>query len=156
MDFPLPELELNQEPLLGFRFAVFFLAAGVVPNPLDIRFQRVRGLSATVETSPQKEGGQNLYTQKLPRAVDYGNLVLERGMVVGSPLQLELQAAFSQFRFVPSNVVVVLFGDQGAPQAAWLFLRAYPVKWSISDFKAQENALAVETLELAYRSFRRG
>ncbi len=150
MDFPLPELELNQEPLLGFRFAVFFLAAGVVPNPIDIRFQRVRGLSATVETSPRKEGGQNLYTQKLPRAIDYGNLVLERGMVVGSPLQLELQAAFSQFQFMPSNVVVILFGDQGEPKAAWLFLRAYPVKWSTSDLDAEDKKVVIDTLELAY------
>ncbi len=145
---PIPEPD--DGPLLGFRFAVFFFAAGVEPNSLDIRFQRVRGLSATVETAPQQEGGQNLYTQKLPRGIDYGNLVLERGRVVGSPLDAELQAAFSLFRFVPSNVVVILFGDQGVPKAAWLFLRAYPVKWSTSDLDADDKKVVIDTLELAY------
>ena len=65
------------DPLLGMRFAVLFLAGGVVPNPLDIRFQRVSGLSMTVDTEPLREGGQNLYTQQLPTGVSHGNLVLE-------------------------------------------------------------------------------
>ena len=76
-------------PIHGYRFGVLFLAGGVLPNLLDIRFQKVSGLSATVETTPLKEGGQNLYTQKLPERVSYGNLVLERGFVIDSPLNLE-------------------------------------------------------------------
>ena len=48
---------------LGFRFSVVFFMLGIVPNPLDIRFARVRGLSAQVDTMPIQEGGQNLYTQ---------------------------------------------------------------------------------------------
>jgi hypothetical protein len=55
-----------------------------LPNPLDIRFHRVSGLGATIETDPLGEGGQNLYTHRLPRRVSYANLVLERGMVLGS------------------------------------------------------------------------
>ena len=70
------------DPILGMRFSVLFLAGGVVPNPLDIRFQRVSGLSAEVETEAVSEGGQNLYTQRVPRGIKYNNLVLERGMVV--------------------------------------------------------------------------
>jgi hypothetical protein len=48
------------DPIIGMRFGVLFLAAGVIPNPLDIRFQKVSGLSAEVETEPLPEGGQNL------------------------------------------------------------------------------------------------
>ena len=81
---------------------------GAVPNPLDIRFQKVSGLEAEVETDSISEGGQNLYTQRLPRGVKYGNLVLTRGMVVGSPLNLEFNATLSLFKFVTSNVMVTL------------------------------------------------
>jgi hypothetical protein len=42
---------------LAHRFAVFFFVAGVIPNPLDIRFQRVSGLSTRVETEPLNQGG---------------------------------------------------------------------------------------------------
>ena len=56
-------------PPLGFRFGVFFFAGGVIPNPLDILFQRVSGLSSTVSTTAIEEGGQNLYTQDMTKAI---------------------------------------------------------------------------------------
>ena len=136
--------------ILGFRFGVFFLAAGIIPNPLDIRFQKVSGLSAQVRTSPVVEGGQNLYTQQLPEHVDTPNLVLERGMLVGSPLKLEFNATMTFFRFTPSDVLVTLFGDDRVPLAAWMFMKAYPVRWATSDLSAAQGELVVETLELAY------
>ena len=136
--------------LLGFRFGVYFFAGGVVPNPLDIRFQKVRGLTATVKTTPLSEGGQNIYTQQLPDSVDHGNLVLERGMVVGSPLNVEFNAAMSLFKFAPSNVLVTLFDEAMVPLSAWFFIKAFPVKWSTSDLDATQKALVIDTLELAY------
>jgi hypothetical protein len=36
-----------------------------------------------------------------------------------------------------------------------VFIQAYPVKWVISDLRALENALAVETIELSYQYYRR-
>ena len=148
MPFP-PELTLEKD-LLGFRFGVFFFVAGLVPNPLDIRFKKVSGLTATVATDTHPEGGQNLYAQKLPKSVDYGNLVLERGLVVGSPLNLEFNAAMSTFSFTPSNVMVTLFNEDTVPVSAWLFLKAYPVKWSTSDLDAEAKEIVIDTLELAY------
>lgn len=135
---------------LGFRFGVFFFAGGVVPNPLDIRFQKVRGLTATVKTTPITEGGQNLYTQQLPNIVEYGNLVLERGMVVGSPLNVEINAALTLFKFAPSNVMVTLFDEVKTPITAWFFTNAFPVKWSTSDLDATQKSLVIDTMELAY------
>jgi phage tail-like protein len=136
--------------ILGMRFAVLFLAGGAVPNPLDIRFQKVSGLSVEVETEPVSEGGQNLYTQRLPKGIKYNNLVLERGMVIGSPLNLEFNASMSLFKFAASNVLVTLLDESKAPLAAWLFMKAYPVKWSTSDLNASEPALVIDTMELAY------
>ncbi|APR88507.1 hypothetical protein A7982_13856 [Minicystis rosea] len=135
---------------VNFRFGVFFFAAGVLPNPLDIRFKKVSGLSSTVKTTPLSEGGQNLYTQPLPTGVEYGNLVLERGMVMGSPLRIELNVAMSLFKFAPSNVLVTLFNESCIPVSAWFFFRAYPVKWSIADLSAEPQELLIESLELAY------
>ena len=136
--------------ILGFRFGVFFFAGGVIPNPLDIRFQKVSGLSAEVKTTPLSEGGQNLYTHRLPEKIDYKNLVLERGMVVGSPLNLEFNAVMSLFKFYPSNVLVTLFNGEQMPVSGWLFIKAYPVKWATSDLDAAEKSLVIDTLELAY------
>jgi phage tail-like protein len=139
-------------PALGHRFLVTFLVGGAFPNPIDIRFSKVSGLSHTVTTEPLKEGGQNLYTHRLPGRVDYGNLTLERGMVSVSPLLLEFNAAMSLFKFFPSNVIVALLSEKKAPIAAWLFFKAYPVKWSTSDLDATKEELLIDSLELAYTS----
>jgi len=138
------------DPIIGMRFGVLFFAGGVLPNPIDIRFQKVSGLSAEVDIQTVNECGQNLYTHRLPKGVRYGNLVLERGMVVGSPLNLEFNAAMSLFKFATSNVLVTLLGEDKLPRAAWLFLKAYPVKWATSDLNASDAALVIDTMELAY------
>jgi phage tail-like protein len=143
-----------REPLVGMRFGVLFLAAGVLPNPLDIRFQKVSGLSAEVATESISEGGQNLYLQRLPQGVRYNNLVLERGMVIGSPLNIEFNIAMSLFKFAAANVLVTLLGEDKIPRAAWLFFKAYPVKWSTSDLAA-EPSLVIDTMELAYTRMQR-
>ena len=145
---PLP---LVGNPPLSFRFGVLFFAAGIIPNPLDILFQKVSGLGTTVSTSTVEEGGQNLYSQPLPQKIQHENLVLERGVVVGSPLVIEFNAAMSLFKFSASNVLVTLLGNTRIPIAAWLFMKAYPVKWSVSDLDATANSVVIETMELAYQ-----
>lgn len=136
--------------VLGSRFSALFFAGGVVPNPLDIRFQRVSGLSATIETTTVNEGGQNLYAHRLPRRVGYSHLVLERGFVVGSPLNVELNAAMTMFKLAPSNVMVTLLDGNAAPLAAWMFLKAFPVRWATADLNASEDQVLIDTLELCY------
>lgn len=155
MDLPAPAPQLkpqglNPELILGFRFSVLFLAGGVAPNLLDLRFRKVSGLSSEVTTTSVKEGGQNLYTHRLPERVNYNNLALERGFVVGSPLNLEFNATMSLFKFSPANVMVILHNESAVPLAAWLFHKAYPVKWSTSDLDAEQHTVAIDTLELAY------
>jgi phage tail-like protein len=39
------------------------------------------------------------------------------------------------------------------PLVTWNFFKAYPVKWANSDLKSTDNAVLVETLELAYQYY---
>ena len=87
----------------------------------------------------------------MPIRVTYENLILERGMVVPSPLTIELTNAIAQFTFQPANVLVILLDNTYAPIAGWLCMKAYPVKWSVSNLDARENSVVIETLELAYQ-----
>lgn len=145
---PLPVIG---NPPLGFRFGVFFFAGGAIPNPLDIMFQKVSGLGSRVETMEVEEGGQNLYTQSIPKRINYENLVLQRGLLVGSPLTMEFNATMSRFKFYPSNVLVTLMDNTRIPIASWLFMKAYPVKWSVSDLDAESNSVVIEHMELTYQ-----
>ncbi len=149
----MPELTVTEQLTVGFHFAVIFFSGGTVPNTLDMRFKKVSGLSSEIETVTYKEGGENLFTHRLPNRVSYNNLVLERGLVVGSPINLEFNVAMSSLRLTPGNTLVALLNDNSTPRAAWLFWKTYPVKWSVSDLDASANSVVIETMELAYSRF---
>jgi phage tail-like protein len=146
-------MEDNFSLPLSHRFGVYFFAGGLVPNPLDIYFQKVSGLSMNMETESINEGGQNLYTHRIPKRASYGNLVLERGVALISPLNIEFNVAFSQFQFLPSNVLITLYNQHSIPLMGWMFTKAYPVKWSMSDLDAESNKLLIDSMELAYTRF---
>ncbi len=59
----------------------------------------------------------------------------------------------SLFKFYPGNVLVSLLDEESLPIANWLFLKAYPVKWSVSDLDATASAVVIDTMELAYTRF---
>jgi phage tail-like protein len=149
----MPELAATEQLTIGFHFAVIFFSGGTEPNTLDMRFKKVSGLSSEIETVSYKEGGENLFTHRLPGRVSYNNLVLERGLVVGSPLNREFNVAMSSLQLAPGNVLVSLLNDDGTPRTAWLFWKVYPVKWSVSDLDAGANSIVIETMELAYSRF---
>ncbi len=70
--------------------------------------------------------------------------------MVGSLLNLEFNAAMSLFKFAPSNVIVTLLSEIGVPLAAWMFIKAFPVRWSTADLDASADKLLIDTIELAY------
>jgi len=147
---------LRNDLVLGFRFRLDFLTGKGDPNPLDIRFQKVSGLSGEVDTEPLVEGGENLYGLRLPNRIKYNNLILERGLVVDSRLSDQFNQAMSLFKFAPSDVLLTLLGEGGDRDriTAWLFMKAYPVKWTVSGLDASAPSIVIETMELAYRGMR--
>ena len=137
-----------------YHFKVEFLdVAGVIDN--DVRFQDVSGLTAELGIEEVIEGGENRFAHRLPSRAKYSNLVLKRGMLIDSGLINWFKDAIENFQFAPSTILVKLLDQDHEPMVTWSFERAWPVKWSISDLKATENAIAVDTIELAYQYFRR-
>lgn len=138
-------------PPVGFHFLVKF---NLGEGDSDNRFQDVSGLSAEISTEELKEGGLNGFSYKLPTQAKYGNLTLKRGMLLDSKVVDWIKEAVENFEFSPTEIDVSLLDQEHNTLAAWSFTGAYPVKWSITDLKAMENSIVVETLELAYQSFR--
>ena len=103
-----------------------------------------------METTEVREGGENLFSIRLPTRMTYGNLVLKRGMVIGSPLNIEFNVAMSSLSFIPGSVIVILLSAQDLPVASWVFQDSYPLKWSVSDLDATQSAVVIDTMELAY------
>jgi|SRR5580658_2847724 phage tail-like protein len=140
-------------PPVSFHFKVQF--PGVGQGDADTWFQEVSGLSAEIGLEELPVGGENRFVYRLPSKGKYGNAVLKRGLMFNSGLISWCRNAIEDFSFSPVDVQVFLLNEEHQTSASWVFLQAYPVKWTISDLKAQENAIAVETIELAYQYCRR-
>ena len=54
-----------------------------------------------------------------------------------------------------SNIELNLLDAEKNPIATWNFVNAYPVAIKVSELKAQDNAIVVETLELSYNYFQK-
>ena len=144
---------MSYYPLVGFHFKVEISGVGNSDN--DTRFQEVSGLTAEIGTEELQVGGENRFSYRLPTRARFGNLVLKRGMLKDSELISWFSKAVHDFEFKPADVFVYLLNENHEVAASWIFTQAYPVKWVVSDLKAQENSVVVETIELCYQFFRR-
>jgi phage tail-like protein len=141
---------LNIPPVAGFHFVVNFLGVGL-PD-IDMRFQEVSGISADLETTELKEGGENRFVHKLPVRAKFPNLVLKRAAYPVPSMVLEwAKDAIYNFDFRPVDVQVFLLNDMHLPVKGWNFVSAYPVKLQTSNLNAKNNELVIQTLELAYK-----
>jgi len=123
----------------------------------DAGFREVTGLSLSITTEEVTEGGENRFRHKLPTPAKSENLVLKRGLLVKSaPLHTwcadTLGGGMAE-PIKPQAVQVVLLNDQGTPLRTWKIVNAWPVKWEVNGFNAQEAAVLVESIELAYQYF---
>jgi phage tail-like protein len=138
-------------PPVGFHFRVVFEGPF---GDSDIRFQTVSGLNASIGMNDTiQEGGENRFTHRLPGPPKYDNLVLKRGMLIGSKLLLWFTEAIHAFKFQPTGINVFLLNPDGVPVAAWHFVNAYPVAWKVDNLDAMQNAVLAETIEFAYQYF---
>ena len=144
-----------------FHFKVEFIGVDGMNTDTEQRFQEVSGLSFEVETETLREGGENRFEYKLPKRAKYPNLVLKRGLLTGTAFLDWFKSAMNTyftalvFDFKPADIVITLLDEADQPVAQWNIVQAYPLKWSMSDLKSSENAVVIETMELAYQYFER-
>lgn len=140
-----------QYPPVGFHFSVVFELFPQTPQ--DFRFQSVSGLSVDIPTETVAEGGELRFKHQLPGVPQYGKLTLKRGLFQGSFIINWCKNAIEKFEFEPKNVLITLLNNLHAPLALWHVYNAYPTKWSISEFNAEQSTLVIETLELTYQYY---
>ncbi len=126
---------------------------------VDASFAEVSGLDAEREVAEIKEGGENRFAHRVPGRAGHGNLVLKRGLMLASSalfdwcktvLEDDLDSAIET-----KDISVSLLSPDGSPLITWNITRAWPVKWQVAAFKAKDNEIAMETLELAYAQIER-
>lgn len=149
-----------QYPVPAFTFKV-----ELAGDDSETSFQEVSGLETRLEVEQYKAGGENNIIYQLPVRTTYQPLVLKRGVSsLGSTFiqwanqcMLEETNLHSGFGDNLKDLTIHLMapGNPDEPLLTWQFLRAFPVKWNLSNFHSQQNALAIETIEIVYQKMTR-
>ena len=137
------------DPYRGFRFRIEIDGITVA------QFSEISGLQAETETEPYEEGGVNDYVHQLPKRTKYPHLTLKRGIT-------DLDELWRWHQDVVRGTVkrkngsIVLLDEAGTEKWRWNFVQAYPVKWAGPDLRADNNAVAFETVELVHNGIKKG
>ena len=138
-------------PPTAFYFSVKFDGL----NDMDSSFQEVSGLKVTIGTIEKREGGDNNFVYYLPTPPKYENLVLKRCLLDNSNLDKWCRDAIENFKFDPKDLKLALLGADGSILASWSIVGAFPISWELSTLNSTSNQLAIESLTLKYRLFRK-
>lgn len=146
------------DPLSGFRFAVSFgeaslPAAALAPGgviPLQIGFSEVSGLAGTIEAHSYPEGGRNDTTLRFPTRASFGNITFRRGVALDMSLFLWFDKVRSGSFGARRAVVIAHLDEQGQTAMVWYLHRAFPVAYNGPSWNSSQNAVAIESLELAH------
>ncbi|MEI8634197.1 phage tail protein [Vibrio sp. PP-XX7] len=140
----------NDYPLVGYRFSVVIFTAGV-PNPVDIYFKEVSGLS--MSRSISKQGEMTTLSPDIPMQT----LTLKRG-VMKDPGLLSIAQALEQVtwgtRLLRKDILVSVLDAQGNPVKAWTVMNAYLESWSWDGVAGDSNEVLVETMSFKYGSLK--
>ena len=106
------------------------------------------------DTVEQKEGGLNTYVHILPGQRKSGRLVLKRGLTSSQELfAWYMDLLGGNLAKAKKTVAVIMYDLRGNEMSRWDFTDALPVKWSGPQLKADQAAVAIETLELMVHEY---
>jgi len=140
-------MPVYNEELTSSRFYVDF------DSQLVAVFKECSGLSGEIEIETFKEGGVNDHEHKLPGRIKYGNLTLRGGVANAVPLWDWFSEATTG-QITRRNFSIIVYEQDCSEAIRWDVKEAYPVRWQGPDFKAEDNSVAVQSLELAHNGIK--
>ena len=152
----------NVYPISGFRFQVDF-KEHMLTNETEGgevllcsgAFSECSGLEVTMEPKSIKEGGRNWGAAQRMGAINFGTVVLKRGLTNTADLwvwfNLVGEGAYAQ----RLNVTITLFDQSGKGLFAWTLQKAMPIKFKAPDLNASNNEVAIEELHLVHEGLSR-
>ena len=139
-----------QLALTAFQFTVALHGA---PDGADSSFSAIDGLKIERQAEELREGGENRLTHRLPAGIAAHRLSFKR-WITPSPSAFRTWA-LAQLASDFSHPIKTLDFDirqldaHGRIAGQWCVERAWPVSMHVDALNAQNNALALETFEIA-------
>jgi phage tail-like protein len=113
-------------------------------------FSEVRGLGGDLEVTTYAEGGANGYSHQLPVRHGWQRISLRRGVVREPGLWWWYQQGLTNSLGARRDGSIILLTAFGTLAVAWCFYGGLAAKWTGPELSASQNAVAIETLEIAH------
>lgn len=139
---------MRRDPQHGFRFRV------EVNQVEHGGFTRVKGLMRETKVETRREGGVNDYEHKFATSTSYSNLILERGLL--DSFLWDWHDDVIEGKIERKTITIVLLNEMREEVWRWLVERAFPVKWTGTDFDAMSAQVTFESVELAHEGIWKG
>lgn len=139
----------RKDPYLSFRFRI------EIDQLIVGSFSEVSGLQVETEIQEYQEGGVNDFIHKLPKITKYPNITLKSGLTDSDVLWKWHQNVVNG-KIERKSGRIILLDSEEKEKWHWTFEGAFPVKWMGPDFKATDNTIAIETLELSHNGIKKG
>ena len=123
------------------------IVVSTLTNNIDAGFNECSGLDMTLDVEEYMEGGVNDRVHKFPSRMQWAKLSLKKGVMVDKALWKWLYG-FAEGKVVRKDGLISLLDAEGAPHTVWIFRRGLPVRYAGPSLNAQQNQIAVETIEI--------
>ncbi|HEX8920089.1 MAG TPA: phage tail protein [Pyrinomonadaceae bacterium] len=132
------------DPFQGFNFFV------EIEGLLVASFSECSGLQVETEVQEYAEGGLNDYTHHFRGRTKYPPLVLKKGLTLNNQLWRWHQGVI-EGKVERKNGTIYLLDTTYVPVIWWNFKKAFPVKWTGPDLRANSSDAAIESVELIHQ-----
>ena len=142
----------RDDPYGAFNFLVE--VTGVAEDGAEVRasFMEVSGLKVEVPPIEYRNGSEDITVRKIPGLKKFTNLTLKRGITGDLGFwNWILDSMNGQVNRQP--MTIKLLDENRQEVMRWKFVRAWPTKYTGPTLNAQNNEVAMETLEIAHEGF---
>lgn len=114
-------------------------------------FQEVSGLEVESEKIEYRAGDSPVHSKiNMPGLKKYGNITMKKGTFVKDNKFWDWFNQIKQNTIKRIPLTISLLDESGAPTMVWSVTNAWPTKITGTDLKADDNDVAVETIEIAH------
>ena len=148
-----------ENPLPAYRFLVIldppfhylpFAQAAFVTLAWGGGFQEASGIGGDLEVMPYPEGGMNDFVHQLPVRHSHPRITLKRGLIRDPGLWWWYVGGLAGSLGARRDGAIILMKPDGIPAFGFIFLAGLAAKWTGPTMSSQQDAVAVESLEIAH------
>ncbi|HWB24255.1 MAG TPA: phage tail protein [Chitinophagaceae bacterium] len=142
------ETQNNTWPLPKFYFSVDMGA-----SLANIAFQEVTGLDTETQPIEYRNADSAAFsTIKMPGIAKYGNVTMKKGIFVNDNTFWQWYNQVKMNTLTRATITIRLLDQTGNTTMQWILNNAFPVKITGTDMKSDGNEVAIESVEIAYKT----